>query len=160
MNSLDPFLESFCYRSDERWQIFDLLQPLDIDISSRAGTPAATESAALVELPEENGATDPSNEQTQLSPDKLPCYSSLVGIEKNYMMKSHPAVSIIRLSGKSLNNQGVSKDTEQDLVLAPASYCQLFLQPKLAKLLRKKVFHNKCVRSDATNITVSVTKRS
>jgi hypothetical protein len=45
-------------------------------------------------------------------------------------------------------------------VLAPASYWQLFLQPKLEKLLRKKISQNKYVRSDDTNIVVSVADRS
>jgi hypothetical protein len=71
MNSLDRFLESFPYQSDEQWPTFNILQPQDTDISSRAGTPAATESAARVELPEKNGATDPLNERTQLPLDKL-----------------------------------------------------------------------------------------
>jgi hypothetical protein len=59
-----------------------------------------------------------------------------------------------------VNNKVVSKDTEQDLVLVPASYWQLFLQPKLEKLLRKKLSHNMCVRSDDTKVVVSVADRS
>jgi hypothetical protein len=60
----------------------------------------------------------------------------------------------------TVNNKVVSKDTEQDLVLVPASYWQLFLQPKLEKLLRKKLSHNMCVRSDDTKVVVSVAGRS
>jgi hypothetical protein len=52
------------------------------------------------------------------------------------------------------------KDAEQDLVLAPAFYWQLFLQPKLEELLRKKLPRNRCVRPDDTNVVVSVTDRS
>ena len=54
-----------------------------------------------------------------------------------------------------MNNKIVAKDTEQDLVLAPAPYWQLYLQPKLTRLLRKKVSHNRTVRCDDTNATVS-----
>jgi hypothetical protein len=60
----------------------------------------------------------------------------------------------------NLNGKMISKDTEQDLVLAPASYWQLFLQPRLEKLLLKKLPYNSCVRSDDTNLVVSVTERS
>jgi hypothetical protein len=45
-------------------------------------------------------------------------------------------------------------------VLAPASYWRLVLQPKLEKLLRRKTSQNKCVRSDDTNVVVSVADRS
>jgi hypothetical protein len=54
----------------------------------------------------------------------------------------------------------VSKDTEQDLVLAPMAYWHMFLKPKLEKLLRKKLPQNRAVRCDETNVIVSVTGRS
>jgi hypothetical protein len=54
----------------------------------------------------------------------------------------------------------VSKDIEQDVVLAPSAYWGLFLQPKLEKLLYKKLAKNRPVKSEDTNIVVSVTERS
>ena len=54
----------------------------------------------------------------------------------------------------------ISRDAEQDVVLAPASYCRLFLQPHLDKLLHRKVSLPKCVKSDDTNVVVSVMDRS
>jgi hypothetical protein len=59
-----------------------------------------------------------------------------------------------------VNNKVVSKGAEQIVVLAPVSYWQLFLQPKLETSLRIHLPHNKCVRSDDTNVVVSVTERS
>jgi len=44
-------------------------------------------------------------------------------------------------------------------VLASASYWQLFLQPELDKLICRKSPRNKRVRSDDTNVVVSVTDR-
>ena len=44
----------------------------------------------------------------------------------------------------------VSKDVEQDLVLASASYWRLFLQPKLDKLICREFLRNRRVRSDDT----------
>jgi len=54
----------------------------------------------------------------------------------------------------------VSKDTEPDVVLAPASYWRLILQPKLEKLLCKKLAKNRPIRSEDSNIVISVTERS
>jgi hypothetical protein len=47
-------------------------------------------------------------------------------------------------------------DTEQDIVLAPAAYWEHFLHPKLDDFWRKK---NRSVRSEDTNVVVSVTQR-
>jgi hypothetical protein len=43
----------------------------------------------------------------------------------------------------TVNGKAISRDTEQDLVLAPGSYWDLFLRPKLEKLLHKKLSHSK-----------------
>jgi hypothetical protein len=59
-----------------------------------------------------------------------------------------------------VNKRMVSKDTEQDLVLAPTAYWHMFLKPKLEKLLRKKLSQNRSIRCDETNVVVSVTGRS
>jgi hypothetical protein len=58
----------------------------------------------------------------------------------------------------TVNNRAIMpKDTEQDIILAPADYWEHFLQPKLENFLRKK---NRPLRSEATTVTVSVTARS
>jgi hypothetical protein len=49
------------------------------------------------------------------------------------------------------------KDTEQDVVLAPADYWEHVLQPKLESFLRKK---NSALQSENTTVAVSVTARS
>ena len=59
-----------------------------------------------------------------------------------------------------MNNRKVSKDTEQGLVLAPASYWRLFLKLNLENvLLRKIVAKNKTVKCEDTKIVVTNTKR-
>jgi hypothetical protein len=60
----------------------------------------------------------------------------------------------------TVNNRMVSKDTEQDVVLAPSAYWGLFLKPKLEKLLCKKLAKNRPIKSEDTNVVVSVTERS
>lgn len=60
----------------------------------------------------------------------------------------------------TVNNKPISKDTEQNLVLAPSFYWPLILRPKLEKLLRKKVPSNKRVMPDVTSVVVPVTGRS
>jgi hypothetical protein len=60
----------------------------------------------------------------------------------------------------TLNGKLISKDMEQNLVLALTFYWPQFLKPKLEKLLCKKVSSNKRVTPDDTNVVVSVTDRS
>jgi hypothetical protein len=110
---------------------------------------------------EEIPSEGPHREQQPLQPDKL----ALVQLnswdqEKTYDEDPPSCIHYSIEWRVTLNSKVVSKDTEQDLVLAPASYWQLFLQPKLGKLLRKKLPQNKCVRSDDTNVVVSVADRS
>jgi len=59
-----------------------------------------------------------------------------------------------------MNNRMLSRDTEQDVVLAPTSYWRLFLQLKLEKLLCKKLAKNRPIKSEDINVVVSVTERS
>jgi len=53
----------------------------------------------------------------------------------------------------------VTKDTEQDLVLAPSQYWSLYLQPKLEEVLRKKLPPNRQVKVVDTNVVVLVKER-
>jgi hypothetical protein len=58
----------------------------------------------------------------------------------------------------TVNNRAIMpKDTEQNIVLSPADYYEHFLKPKLDNFLRRK---NRPLRSEDTNVTVSVTARS
>jgi hypothetical protein len=59
----------------------------------------------------------------------------------------------------TLNGKLISKDTETNLVLALAPYWQLFLRPRLEKLLQKKLGCKSSATPDDTNVIVSVTGR-
>jgi hypothetical protein len=60
----------------------------------------------------------------------------------------------------SVNKKIISRDTEQDLVLAPTVYWHESLKPSLDELLQSKVAHNRPIRCDDTTVVASVNDRS
>jgi hypothetical protein len=60
----------------------------------------------------------------------------------------------------TVNGKQLSKDTEQDLALAPISYWHMFLKPSLRSFSAGKVAQNRHVQCDDTTINVSVIDRS
>ncbi|CAG8290531.1 unnamed protein product [Penicillium nalgiovense] len=60
----------------------------------------------------------------------------------------------------TVNNREVSKDTEEDVVLAPSAFWQLSLGKMLEKALRRKTARHRQVRSDDTVIVASTTDRT
>jgi hypothetical protein len=59
-----------------------------------------------------------------------------------------------------VNNRMLSKDTEQDVVLAPAAYWRFCLKAKVERLLGKKLPHGRHVKCDDTSVVASVNDRS
>jgi hypothetical protein len=60
----------------------------------------------------------------------------------------------------SVNNESISNNTEQDLVLAPRVFWHMFLKSKLDKLLQRKVGQNRSIKCDDTSVVASVSDRS
>jgi hypothetical protein len=58
------------------------------------------------------------------------------------------------------NKKVVSRDTEQDIVLAPAAYWTQILQPKVKRVLRKKIGLDGRPRAEETIMMVSVNDRA
>jgi hypothetical protein len=59
-----------------------------------------------------------------------------------------------------LNDRVLTRDTEQDLVLAPGSFWDITLRPKLERLLEKKLPPTNPFNADETKIVISVTDRA
>jgi hypothetical protein len=98
-----------------------------------------------------------SQQQTQANKLKL-CQLTNCDSERTYN-EDPPSYIHYSIEWKvTVNNKAIMpKDTEQDVVLAPAAYWQRFLHPKLENLLCKK---NRPVRSEDTTVVVSVMERS
>jgi hypothetical protein len=99
---------------------------------------------------------DPSQQQTQTNGLKL---CQFLGWDSDRTYDDDPPIYIhYSIEWKvTLNNRAIMRpDTEQDIILAPAAYWQHFLHPKLDDFWRKK---NRSVRSEDTNVVVSVTQR-
>jgi hypothetical protein len=60
----------------------------------------------------------------------------------------------------SVNNKMISKNTEQDLVVAPTAYWHMTLKPKLDQLLQRKVAQNRHVRCEDTTVVAAINYRA
>jgi hypothetical protein len=160
MSLADPFYDVFPMQSDDGWDPFKFLQAPDSGVVHGVDTTPVPAPLRPDESPDESPEQLASSERQLLRPGSLLCSRCPTGIKRRH---SEDPTSCIHYSTEwkvTVNNKVVSKGAEQNVVLAPGSYWQLFLQPKLEKSLRRHLPHNKCVRSDDTNVVVSVTEHS
>ena len=97
-----------------------------------------------------------------MRPEKLPLLQ-LADWDREKIYDDNPPICIhysIEWKVTIEGIRGVHKGTEQNLVLAPGSHWQLFLQPSLEDRLRKNLPRNKDVRCHSSKVVVSVTKSS
>jgi len=88
--------------------------------------------------------------------------------EEDHLYNESPPTSIhyavewkVTHSEKNKRNKKiVSRDTEQDVVLAPAAYWTQILQPKVKRVLRKKIGLDGRPRAEETIVMVSVNDRA
>ncbi|GAB7336311.1 hypothetical protein MBLNU13_g09054t2 [Cladosporium sp. NU13] len=72
--------------------------------------------------------------------------------EKDYSANPPVCVRYTIIWKVKFNNRMIAKDTEQDIVLAPAQYWSMFLQAKLNTLLSKKIASGKRIKPDDSNV--------
>jgi hypothetical protein len=107
------------------------------------------------------GAAGAGSDLTPLDSDRLQFLALAEWDEYNSYDEETPSRLRYSIEWKvAVNNRVVSKDTEQDLVLAPAAHWHLYLKHRVEKLLDKKVAHNRDVVFDDTSVVVSVNDRS
>lgn len=58
------------------------------------------------------------------------------------------------------NKRAISRDTEQDVVLQPAAYWDIILNPKVQSVLTREIPQDKPVQAHVTEVVVSVNDRS
>ncbi|TVY71304.1 hypothetical protein LSUE1_G004473 [Lachnellula suecica] len=137
-------------------------QPDRFDWTQQDGTEVVQERVAADITREDTVETDPFCQQrTQLPAEKLGFCPLSDWDEDNLYDEDPPSYIHYLIEWKvTVNNRMVSKDTEPDVVIEPASYWRLILKPKLEKLLCKKLAKNRPIKSEDTNVVVSVTERS
>ena len=100
-------------------------------------------------------------QQTQLQPEKLGlCQLTDWDEEKAYDEDPPTCIHYSIEWRVTVNKRMVSLDTEQDVVLAPALSWRLLLYHKLEMVLTRKIAKNRPIKSEDTNIVISVTERS
>jgi hypothetical protein len=149
-----PYASQDSFGSYEPPDQFEWSETDDIEAVQGGVTPDVTRGTSV--------ETDPfSQQQTQLRPKKLGfCQPTDWDKEKIY---DEDPLSFIHYTIEwniKVNKREVLKDTEQDVVLAPASYWRLVLQPKLERLLCRKLAKNRPFMFEETNVVISVTDRS
>jgi hypothetical protein len=132
---------------------FDLYdQPGQLEWTQREGADVTRENTV---------ETDPfSQQQTQLQPVKLGfCQLADWDEDKEYD-EDPPKFIHYSIEWKvTVNNRKVRLDTEQGMVLGPALCWRLLLRPKLEKFLDRMLAKNRPLKSDDTNIVISVNER-
>jgi hypothetical protein len=157
MSDANLFPDLFMSQSQDDWNPFEYLRTLDAN-TAQADTPCPPP-ATLIQSPK--GTVDEIGPSRQLRADEITLLHLAEWDPENAYDEDPPRYIHYSIEWKvTVNRKVVSRDIEQDLVLAPGSYWDLFLRPKLEKLLRKKLSHSKCVRPDDITVAISVTERS
>lgn len=111
--------------------------------------------------PFRSGQTSAARPQSQASVNQLDFLQLSDWIEHNSYEENTPTYIHYSVEWQvTLNNKVISKDTEQDLVLAPTAYWHIILKPKLDMLTQRKLEQNQGARCDDTNVVVCVNHRS
>uniref|UniRef100_A0A093UZ55 Uncharacterized protein n=1 Tax=Talaromyces marneffei PM1 TaxID=1077442 RepID=A0A093UZ55_TALMA len=130
------------------------------DISSRFNTASPYDTSQLWNAP------TPGFPGTPRSPSNFSCASlTRVGLddwEEGRAYDEQPPVCIhYSIEWKlALNKRFVTRDTEQNLVLAPSAYWNTFLKPKLERLIAQKFSRDQRVRPDDTEMIIAINDRS
>ncbi|KAF3390012.1 hypothetical protein DPV78_011859 [Talaromyces pinophilus] len=147
------------------------------DISSRFDTASPYDTSQLWNAP------TPSFPGTPRSPSNFSYVSSRHGFHRGYSTPHVPArLPLLGLDdweeGRAydeqppicihysiewklaLNKRLETRDTEQNLVLAPSAYWNTFLKPKLERLIAQKFSRDQRVRPDDTEVIIAINNRS
>jgi hypothetical protein len=162
MNAInDPFSPSEGGELGE----FDLSQPhVSSTIhGSYASTylPSIEQGLVIYDDPSQAPNTTSSLEKNDARPEKLALLQLAEWDHEKIYDEVPPSCLRYTIEWKvTVNKKMIAKDTEQDVVLAPAPYWENVLQPRLEQLLQKKVYPSKCFRADDTGVVVAVTDQS
>ena len=159
-SSPNPFQDSQPFEAYDGWDLLAGLNTPGSGLVCRGDTPSGSAATRVDGILHNDGAGD-CRPRPQRERDKLALVQLADWDEERAYNEDPPTCIHYSIEWKvTVNSKVVSKDTEQDLVLAPSSYWQSFLQPKLEKLLQRKIARNKRVMADDTTVVMSVTERS
>jgi hypothetical protein len=144
-------------------QYFDTpsdIQSIEARWIAALDTPSVPDYVAAARMVRHHTVED-GHDATESDPNKLGFLPLAEWDEYNSYDEDTP--SRLRYSIKwkvAVNNKVLAKDTEQDVVLAPAAYWLFCLKAKVEKLLSRKLPHGRQVKCDDTSVVASVNDRS
>lgn len=160
MMSRFPYEDDVPFDLTQRYDTLSDVQSVDGDLTSPPETPPVSASRTTSRVLRSHNSQG-CNGMLQAEADRLGFLPLAEWDEYNSYEEDTPSHLRYSIEWKiAVNNRAIAKDTEQDIVLAPAVYWRMYLQAKVEKLVDKKLPRSSHMELDDIGVVASVKDRS
>lgn len=158
--SLFSYEEDVPFDLKQRYDTLSDVQSVDSDQTFPPQTPLVLDSRATSRVLRSH-TSQGCNNALQVDADRLGFLPLAEWDEYNSYEEDTPSHLRYLVEWKiAVNNRAITKDTEQNVVLAPAVYWRMYLQAKVEKLVDKKLPRSSYMELDNISVVASVKDRS